>query len=95
MSALARFEGMPYAPSMNDEHEEGGDVPKNGESHGETGEEPRFSGFNLTFFAELSSLELEDDLPEGTVIEVMRELSKRLADLADYYEEVGTSELFD
>jgi hypothetical protein len=57
-------------------------------------DEPRFGAYQLSFFSEEATLELEDDLPEGTVIEAMRELSSRLSQLADYYEAVGTAELF-
>jgi hypothetical protein len=83
-----------YARAMEEEEEKDPDN-ENEDEDASDDDEPRFHSYNLTFFAELSSLEFEDDLPEGSVVEVMRELSKRLAELADYYEAAGTSELFD
>lgn len=58
-------------------------------------DEPVFHAYHLALASELTTLELEDDLPEGDLISVLRELSKRLADLADYYEAEGTAELFE
>ena len=41
------------------------------------------------------TIEFEDDLDSGTLVEVLRQLAGRLADLADYYEVEGTDSLLD
>lgn len=44
---------------------------------------------------EMLTVEFEDDLDSGSLVEVLRQLSGRLADLADYYEVEGTDSLLD
>ena len=58
--------------------------------------EQKLNAFRLVLSGdEMLTIEFEDDLDSGTLVEVLRQLAGRLADLADYYEVEGTDSLLD
>jgi len=58
--------------------------------------EEKFNAFRLILSGdEMLTIEFEDDLDSGTLVEVLRQLAGRLADLADYYEVDGTDSLLE
>jgi len=58
-------------------------------------DDPRFDAYHLVLGGDLTRVEFEDELTPGTLVEVLRELSTLLADLADYYEIEGSRDLFE